>query len=351
MNKKTPNRDDFSAPVRRAVAARANYHCSFPDCLNITTGPSQESDDAVSRTGAAAHINAASPGGKRYLVSMTQEDRKSINNAIWMCSYHANLIDQDDQQFTAAQIRKWKSAHEARISAQQRGVPISVPNNEQEPLVYTLEFEHMDGWTLVLEDTLPVPDLSNRNFDAYKWLLEQGAASYLETILRLRIRNTLEHKTAVIFDMRLEIEHGEPYSGVLINSESAGDNSYTIIGFDLDKKNPRPVAYSRDSGIVVKADDNSTQVRFFRDRFITIESQSVYGFSIIGWVTKHLARWRLIIDYEVDGSRLSLLIDNNGRPFITSGEPNTPFKEKLAWAWWLGNERRFVPIGWYPDMD
>jgi len=74
----------------------------------------------------------------------------------------------------------------------------------------------MDGWNLVLEDALPAHDQSNWTSGAYEWLLEQGAASYLETTLRLRIRNTLEHKTAVVCDMRLEIEHDEPFSGTFI---------------------------------------------------------------------------------------------------------------------------------------
>jgi hypothetical protein len=46
-------------------------------------------------TGKAAHIHAAAPGGRRYLASMTPYERRDISNGIWLCSHHADLIDDD----------------------------------------------------------------------------------------------------------------------------------------------------------------------------------------------------------------------------------------------------------------
>lgn len=126
------NRDEFPESVRRAVALRAQYRCSFPGCPQITVGPSEESSMAVTRIGVAAHIHAASPGGKRYLESMTVEQRAGIDNAVWMCVQHSVLIDQDEAVYTAEKIRAWKSEHEARIAAELLGT--SPRPSEAQPL-------------------------------------------------------------------------------------------------------------------------------------------------------------------------------------------------------------------------
>lgn len=106
-------RDDFSEKIRRAVAARAGWHCSLDQCGKLTVGPSEEAPDAVANIGEAAHICAASPGGRRYDASMTPEARAGIDNAIWLCSDHAKLIDRDEVTFTVNALRTMKRDHEA----------------------------------------------------------------------------------------------------------------------------------------------------------------------------------------------------------------------------------------------
>jgi len=69
--------------------------------------------------GVAAHICAASPGGKRYDPNMTNKERSSIENGIWLCQTCAKLIDSDEQQFTSQILRKWKEEHEKFISKEQ----------------------------------------------------------------------------------------------------------------------------------------------------------------------------------------------------------------------------------------
>ena len=78
------NRDEFSRKTKNAVALRANQHCSFRGCPQSTSGPSEESPEAVNMTGRAVHIHGAAsgPGSRRYLASMTREQRIDISNAI-----------------------------------------------------------------------------------------------------------------------------------------------------------------------------------------------------------------------------------------------------------------------------
>lgn len=114
-------RDEFSSPTRNALALRANHKCSFTDCRQPTSGPSDLAVDAVTQIGVAAHIHAASPGGPRYLESMTPEERSSIANAIWLCPTHSTLIDRDTAAYTADAIRQMKSAHEQRVTTEMSG--------------------------------------------------------------------------------------------------------------------------------------------------------------------------------------------------------------------------------------
>lgn len=107
------NRDEFSSKTKSVVALRASYCCSFRNCGKSTVGPSDESSMAVAVIGEAAHISAAAPGGKRYLASMSPEERVNIDNAIWLCSDHATLIDRDEVTYTREVLHMMKRDHEA----------------------------------------------------------------------------------------------------------------------------------------------------------------------------------------------------------------------------------------------
>ncbi len=108
------NRDEFSAPIKRALAERSGFRCSYLGCPNATVGPSNESDVSVARTGVACHITAAAPGGRRFDPSLTPEQRSSITNGIWMCQTHSVEIDRDEVRYTALLLRHWKEVSEAR---------------------------------------------------------------------------------------------------------------------------------------------------------------------------------------------------------------------------------------------
>lgn len=108
-------RDEFSQKTKNAVAARAGWLCSFKGCAKSTVGPSEESPSAIAMIGVAAHICGAAPGrgSRRYMATMSQEERSGIENAIWLCQAHSSLIDRDAVTYTAAKLRLMKQEHEA----------------------------------------------------------------------------------------------------------------------------------------------------------------------------------------------------------------------------------------------
>jgi len=100
-------RDDFSQSVRRSLAHRVDLLCSNPDCRAHTTGP-QSDPSKVIDVGVAAHITAASPGGPRFDPDLSDKERASATNGVWLCQNCAKLIDSDVARFSAIVLRGWK---------------------------------------------------------------------------------------------------------------------------------------------------------------------------------------------------------------------------------------------------
>ncbi|MCB2106597.1 MAG: HNH endonuclease [Rhodobacteraceae bacterium] len=119
-------RADFTPAIRHALAERAGHRCSFPGCDLPTSGPSDESNTASSRSGTACHIIAASTGrSARRVVSNTPHEKLvSIENGIWMCRNHGKLIDDDETRFTIELLRQWRQYSEQRARLAQRGKSI-----------------------------------------------------------------------------------------------------------------------------------------------------------------------------------------------------------------------------------
>lgn len=111
-------RDEFLEKTKKSLASRSGFRCSFPACDAITVGPSEESDTAISNVGVACHITAAAdgPGARRYDADMTPEQRRNIQNGIWMCGKHSIEIDRDEVRFTVEKLKHWKVIAEQRAS-------------------------------------------------------------------------------------------------------------------------------------------------------------------------------------------------------------------------------------------
>ena len=98
---------DFIATVKESLAKRVGFLCSCPSCRRPTVGPhSNQSKSTL--IGEGAHICAASRGGARYVESMTDDERRSIDNGIWLCCVCATKIDKDEERYTVALLQQWK---------------------------------------------------------------------------------------------------------------------------------------------------------------------------------------------------------------------------------------------------
>lgn len=105
------SRDDFSQKTKDILCERVGGKCSNPNCRRETKGPHTDSMKRVS-IGQAAHITAAAEGGPRYNANFTVEQRKSIDNGIWLCNSCAKMIDNDEKQYPIELLYVWKSVAE-----------------------------------------------------------------------------------------------------------------------------------------------------------------------------------------------------------------------------------------------
>ena len=172
-------RDDFSTDTIRRAAERVGYRCSYPDCRNATVGASMESARKVSNIGVAAHICAAAKGGPRYDESMTPEERKGIDNCIWLCQTHAKLIDTDERTYTAELLHKWKDDAE-------RDAAKALANGD-----YLAEYYKSNGDNLDVLEQLFNGMIRDGKYEQLNTLLCQYKTSlserYEEFVLRYRI--------------------------------------------------------------------------------------------------------------------------------------------------------------------
>ncbi len=97
---------DFTNTVKRTIEIRSNSTCNNPNCrINTNT---TNSDGIIHTIGKACHIEAASKNGPRYNPASPMDYRKSVANAIWLCSNCAELIDKDPLSYPVSLLKEWK---------------------------------------------------------------------------------------------------------------------------------------------------------------------------------------------------------------------------------------------------
>ena len=141
-------RDDFSAKIKTDLAQRVAHRCSNPNCRQSTCGP-KGVESGVVNIGVAAHITAASLGGPRYRSELTAQQRKALDNAIWLCQNCAKLIDADESQYSAKTLLLWKLLAEERSRSELENRPQTGGHSTQKPWVVIDEYtsEHVEDET------------------------------------------------------------------------------------------------------------------------------------------------------------------------------------------------------------
>jgi len=124
------NRDDFSSKTVEILRKRVGLLCSNPVCGRSTSGPHADPEKATI-VGVAAHITAASAGGPRYDAALSEKDRKSASNGIWLCVNCSTIIDKNPNDYSVALLQEWKSKAEKSTNDRLKGIGESAREEEK----------------------------------------------------------------------------------------------------------------------------------------------------------------------------------------------------------------------------
>ena len=147
-------RHDFTESTKRFLRENVANLCSNPDC-RVLTMASQIDGCSSSNVGVAAHICAAAPGGPRYKLEQSEEDRRHYDNGIWLCTTCSRLIDVDDGSYPEALLRDWKA--KALVYARNNVGKQLLPKEDIESKALRNTLDYVSG-----KDSLFSPDVPSK---------------------------------------------------------------------------------------------------------------------------------------------------------------------------------------------
>lgn len=161
--------------------------------------PNPSRTDQAIRQGVAAHITAASPGGKRYDAALTPAQRSAVENGIWLCQACSRIIDTSEDAFPVAMLHAWKRLAEIKAARDARADIILVGqllNRIDEAIEQSFQFEAL--WR-ESEPAIPLPQ--RRHMSPLHLPAEQEQAR----IARRREERYREQQR----EFQARIQHGE----------------------------------------------------------------------------------------------------------------------------------------------
>lgn len=206
------SRDNFTIKTVDILAKRVGYICSNPNCRKYTVGPNTEKNKATI-VGIAAHITAASVGGPRYDSALSIEQRKDIDNGIWLCTNCATLIDKDPLSFPIKILNEWKRFAENEMNKELRGIELKTErpfieadliwsNSQRWNRGYSYKNKELYGDVIVIGEDKPIiiwnlvwnfkiALYNNSRFPAFNVKIEQVAGNNFSSIDSLPKINNL----------------------------------------------------------------------------------------------------------------------------------------------------------------
>lgn len=104
---------DYTQNTAKRLYGLSGNVCANPECRKRLI------DENGNQLGEIAHICAASPDGPRYNPSMTDDERRNIDNLILLCEDCNKLVDNKEniKQYPVELLHKWKQKHEGFVAS------------------------------------------------------------------------------------------------------------------------------------------------------------------------------------------------------------------------------------------
>lgn len=120
MASRTSTRGTVPPAQEKVLIARSGNRCAYPNCGIELVIPAQDPEDRPKAVGKVAHIAAASPGGPRYDRTMTEAQRGSADNLIYLCGSHHDAIDAQVSGHSREFLIAAKADHEQTVARAMR---------------------------------------------------------------------------------------------------------------------------------------------------------------------------------------------------------------------------------------
>jgi hypothetical protein len=166
----------FARGVIETLMKRAGGLCANPDCRRATIGPSIGAPEKSDVVGIAAHIKGAQPASARYDANQSEEERHSIDNGIWLCSFCAALVDKNSgTDFSVESLKMWKSTSERAARERLIRSARTVKENCISTLIYinVPRLIHFDALT---RRYLSFPRIFDDGIPGDRWIVEELVA-------------------------------------------------------------------------------------------------------------------------------------------------------------------------------
>lgn len=112
----------------RELYLKSGNKCAFPGCQERMID-----EDGVF-IGQVCHIEAAMPGGQRFNINQSNEDRRKFENLMLMCHKHHKITD-DVNKFTVEKLKEMKRNHERKFTDIETKIGNSIKDYTTEDIV------------------------------------------------------------------------------------------------------------------------------------------------------------------------------------------------------------------------
>jgi hypothetical protein len=195
-----------------------------------------------------------------------------------------------------------------------------------------------DGWEVVLRSNEAIEDFNSTlgiGREIHDFMMTRGAADYEITHVRLHMQN-VSNDTVDIRDIRIvKTASSSPYSAAKIRHPSAGESTIPHLRYVLDHMDPRAHEITYDA----VSKEHIADAHYFASKRISLVPQETFEFNISGIANEIYCEWHLELLCTIAGESGYIIVDNDGVPFRTSGNPVDGFDSDWLWVWWDPEKR------------
>lgn len=177
----------------------------------------------------------------------------------------------------------------------------------------------------ITDADLPTKDMWLR--DVRDWLRSDFDAVVLgERRFDLTLQSRLDVEVIVTGIDAIVESRRTPTFRSSVTSPPAGAEYRTFVGFDL-REGARPQALTVD----MQGDARWTDVPFFRDHVVTLQSDGSHSFGVLSRCGKEVVKWRMRVHYQVNGVTRTLVVPPKSKPPLITADA-----AEAGEFWWAG---------------